>query len=91
MSQQEELLLKLHTLYKKRYQGQALEKKFNDAAVDLVETGDITKGAYIKFCAENDIEPDLTKLKSKPKETIVYRDSPSYDPCGGGGYSRSHC
>lgn len=89
-SQQDELLLKLYSLYKKRYQGQALEKKFNDAVYDLVDSGDVSKSAYIKFCAEYDIEPDLSKFAQKPKEKIVYRDTPSYDPCSGG-YTRSAC
>lgn len=91
-SQQDELLLKLYSLYKKRYQGQTLEKKFNDAAFDLVDSGDISKSSFIKFCTEYDIEPDLSKFSQKPKEKIVYRDAPIIDPCGrGGGYTRSHC
>lgn len=90
-SQQDELLLKLYSLYKKRYQGQSLEKKFNEAAFDLIDSGDVSKSAFIKFCAEYDIEPDLSKYAQKPKEKIVYRDTTSYDPCGHGGYTRSHC
>lgn len=89
-SQQNELLMKLYTLYKKRYQGQTLEKKFNDACYDLIDSGDVSKGAFIAFCAEYDIEPDLSKFAQKPKEKIIYRDAPSYDPCGGG-YTRSAC
>lgn len=91
-SQQDELLLKLYSLYKKRYQGQALERKFNEAVFDLVESGDVSKGAFIKFCAEYDIEPDLSKFTQKPKEKTVYREvTRDADPCGHGGYTRSHC
>ena len=71
MTQSEELLKKLYDFYKGRYNGQALEDKFNSAVADLVETNDIERGTYVTFCIENDIEP-ITKGKNlKHIKTIV--------------------
>lgn len=83
--QEQELLTKLLAFYKKRYVGKELETKFNDACEDLIETGDIKKAGYIKFCVENDIEPRIPK---KPERSSSY----DYDPCGGGrGCSNRSC
>lgn len=104
-SQQEELLSKLAEFYKKRYQDQAeFEKKFNDAAEDLIETGDVERTVFLVFCTENDIEPRTKKKKVTPptpptpkkSSTSSRSSSGSYqgtydkDPCGRG-YSRSSC
>jgi hypothetical protein len=88
MDQQIELLEKLYNFYKSRYTGKELETKFNDACEDLVDTGDVKRAVYMKFCIENDIEP---KLKKKSSSSSGYTS----DGCGsgrmGGGYSRSAC
>lgn len=81
MTQSEELLKKLYDFYKGRYNGQALEDKFNSAVADLVETNDIERGTYVTFCIENDIEP-ITKGKSL--KHIKTRSSYSNDSCGMG-------
>ncbi len=88
-SQQEELLAKLADFYKKRYPNQSdFEQKFNDAAEDLIETGDVEKTVFMVFCAENDIEPKIKKKKpSSSSSSSSYHSS----GCGGGGYSRPSC
>jgi len=86
MDQQIELLEKLYNFYKSRYTGKELETKFNDACNDLVDTGDIKRAVYMKFCIENDVEPKLKK-KSSSSSSSGYTS----DGCGGGGYTRSHC
>lgn len=89
-SQQEELLAKLADFYRKRYPNQAdFEQKFNDAAEDLIDTGDVEKTVFMVFCTENDIEPKIKKKKSSSSSS----SSSSYTSsgCGGGGYSSSHC
>ena len=89
-SQQEELLAKLADFYKKRYPNQSdFEQKFNDAAEDLIETGDVEKTVFMVFCTENDIEPKIKKKKSSSSSS----SSSSYysSGCGGGGYSRPSC
>lgn len=88
MTQSEELLKKLYDFYKGRYNGQALEDKFNSAVADLVETNDIERGTYVTFCIENDIEP-ITKGKSL--KHIKTRSSYSNDSCGMGSYSNDSC
>ena len=87
-SQQEELLAKLADFYRKRYSNQAdFEQKFNDAAEDLIDTGDIERTVYLTFCTENDIEPKIKKKKSSSSSS-----SSSYTSSGcGGGYSSSRC
>jgi hypothetical protein len=88
-SQQEELLAKLADFYKRRYPSQSdFENKFNDAAEDLIDTGDIERTVYLTFCTENDIEPKIKKKKSSSSSS-----SSSYTSsgCGGGGYSSSRC
>lgn len=79
MSNEElELMTQLLSFYKKRYEGTELETKFNEACVDLIETNDIKKASYMKFCVENDVEPRIIK---KPASS-----SSSFDNgCGGGG------
>jgi len=88
-SQQEELLAKLAGFYKKRYTNQTdFEMKFNDAAEDLINTGDVERTVYLTFCTENDIEPKINK-KSKSSPTP---SSSNYTSSGcGGGYSTSRC
>jgi hypothetical protein len=85
MDQQIELLEKLYNFYKSRYTGKELETKFNDACDDLVNTGDIKRAVYMKFCIENDVEPKLKKKSSSSSSGYTS------DGCGGGGYTRSHC
>ena len=88
-SQQEELLAKLADFYRKRYPNQSdFEQKFNDAAEDLIETGDVEKTVFMVFCTENDIEPKIKKKKSSSSSS----SSSSYYSSGcGGGYSRPSC
>jgi hypothetical protein len=90
MTQSEELLKRLYDFYKGRYTGQALEDKFNGAVADLVETNDIERGTYVKFCIDNDIEP---KTKKETLKHITPRSSYSNDSCGtgSGGYSTDSC
>jgi hypothetical protein len=90
-SQQEELLAKLADFYKRRYPSQSdFENKFNDAAEDLIDTGDIERTVYLTFCTENDIEP---KIKKKKPSSSSSSSSSGYtgDGCGGGGFSSSRC
>ena len=90
-SQQEELLAKLAGFYRKRYPNQSdFETKFNDAAEDLIDTGDVERTVYLTFCTENDIEP---KIKKKNSSSSSSSSSSSYTSsgCGGGGYSSSRC
>jgi hypothetical protein len=90
-SQQEELLAKLADFYKRRYPSQSdFENKFNDAAEDLIDTGDVERTVYLTFCTENDIEPKIKKKKSSSSSSS---SSSGYtgDGCGGGGYSSSRC
>jgi hypothetical protein len=91
-SQQEELLAKLADFYKRRYPSQSdFENKFNDAAEDLIDTGDVERTVYLTFCTENDIEP---KIKKKKPSSSSSSSSSGYtgDGCGGGGgYSSSRC
>ena len=88
-SQQEELLAKLADFYKKRYPSQSdFENKFNDAAEDLIDTGDIERTVYLTFCTENDIEPKIKKKKPSSSSSSSYTSS----GCGGGGgYSSARC
>jgi hypothetical protein len=90
MSKSKELLDNLYKFYNKRYSGSDIEKKFNLAVKDLINTGDIEMSDYILFCTKNDIDPD-TKIKSSSSSSS---SSSSYhsDGCGsGGGYRTSHC
>lgn len=95
MSQQIELLEKLLAFYKKRYDGKPMEDKFNDAAEDLVGTGDIQRAVYVKFCIDNDVEPRIPKKKSSNSSSSSSSSSStssySSSGCGGGGYTRSSC
>ena len=90
--QQIELLVKMLNFYKKRYSGTTLEDKFNAACIDLIDTGDITRGTFVKFCVDNDIEPKAPKKKSSSSSSSSSASS-SYTSsgCGGGGYTRSSC
>jgi len=89
-SQQEELLAKLADFYRRRYPNQSdFEKKFNDAAEDLIDTGDIERTVYLTFCTENDIEP---KIKKKSSSSSSSSSSSGYTSSGcGGGYSSARC
>ena len=87
MDQQVELLTKLLAFYKGRYNGAELENKFNDACEDLMNTGDVKKATYMKFCVDNDVEPRVKKVVSRPSSGSSYVS----DGCGGGGYRRSSC
>ena len=87
-SQQEELLAKLADFYRRRYPSQSdFENKFNDAAEDLIDTGDIERTVYLTFCTENDIEPKIKKKKPSSSSSSSYTSS----GCGGGGFSSSRC
>lgn len=87
-SQQEELLAKLADFYRRRYPSQSdFENKFNDAAEDLIDTGDIERTVYLTFCTENDIEPKIKKKKPRSSSSSSYTSS----GCGGGGFSSSRC
>ena len=89
-SQQEELLAKLADFYRRRYPSQTdFENKFNDAAEDLIDTGDIERTVYLTFCTENDIEPKIKK--KKPSSSSSSGSSYTSSGCGGGGYSSSRC
>jgi len=103
MSQQAELLQKLLAFYQKRYEGKTLEDKFNDAAEDLVGTGDIERAVYVKFCIDNDVEPRIPKKKTSSSSSSSSSSSYGSSGCGGstrttytssgcgGGYTRSSC
>ncbi len=86
-SEQNALLNRLLSFYKRRYDEQStMESKFNDAVKDLIDTGDISHSEYIQFCIENDVEP-VVEHKPKPKKS-----SNNYTSSGcGGGYTRSSC
>ncbi len=86
MDQQLQLLTKLLEFYKSRYTGNELETKFNDACEDLISTGDIKRGLYVKFCVDNNVEPKIKK-PVPPSSSSGY----SSDGCGGGSYRRSSC
>lgn len=88
MDQQLELLNKLLAFYKGRYSGAELEAKFNGACEDLMNTGDIKRGLYMKFCVDNDIEPVVRKI---PPPSSSSSSGYTSDGCGGGGYRRSSC
>jgi hypothetical protein len=79
-SQGKEILNKLYAFYSKRYSSDKaeMEKKFNDAAMDLVGEGDLTRREYMEFCVDNDIEPRKKKKSSGGS-------SSGGDSCGGGG------
>lgn len=94
MSQEIDLLNKLFDFYNKRYSKSksTMEDKFNDAIVDLIQTGDIKKPTYYEFCVDHDIEPRKIE-NAAPRQVPTYTPPPNYgyDPCRGGGYTRSHC
>ena len=77
-----ELLQQLLDIYKKKHPSD-WDAWFNKMAKDLVETGDITKADYIKFCAENDIsiKPNLKAKKSGDVSPIIRPSTYSSDPC----------
>jgi hypothetical protein len=81
----------MFNFYKKRYSANQseMEKKFNDAVEDLIDTGDVSKAEYMSFCVTHDIEP---KVKKKTKSSSSSSSSYSGDSCGhGGGYTRGGC
>jgi hypothetical protein len=83
--------------YKRRYASNQseMEKKFNAAVEDLIETGDISKKDYVAFCVTNDVEPTIDHKSSSSSSidrvrTII--QTQSVDPCGrGGGRVSSGC
>ena len=52
-----------------------------------MNTGDVKKATYMKFCVDNDVEPRVKKVVSRPSSGSSYVS----DGCGGGGYRRSSC
>jgi hypothetical protein len=88
MSEEQELLKKLLEFYKKRYDdGIEFDTKFGAVVEDLIQTGDIKRGTFVKFCMDNDIEP----IKPAKPVRSTYSSSSSSDSCGGGGRQSSGC
>ncbi len=89
-SQGTDLLAKMLKFYSRRYASnqQEMEKKFNDAAEDLIRERDVTRKEYMEFCLDNDIEPRSTGRGSGSSGSS---SSSSGDSCGGGGGWRSSC
>jgi hypothetical protein len=89
-SQQSDLLMNMYNFYKKRYASNQseMEKKFNDAVEDLIDTGDISKAEYVAFCVTHDIEPKIKKKSSSSSSSSSYS---SGDSCGGGYSSYRGC
>jgi hypothetical protein len=87
-SQSSELLMNMYNFYKKRYSAdqKSMEDKFNTAALNLIDSNDITKKEYIEFCVTHDIEPVVKKTPTKTSTSSSYTS----DPCGHS-YSRSSC
>lgn len=83
-SEQNQLLDKMLSFYKKRYTGKELETKFNNSCEDIINSGDLSHSNYISFCMDNDIEP-IIKKKSKSADTDTYSSYGS-----GCGSSRSY-
>lgn len=76
-----ELLQQLLDIYKRKHPAD-WENWFNRMAKDLIDTGDVTRAEYIRFCAQNDI---FIKPKPTPKP-------PSYSSgCGSSTPTRSGC
>ncbi len=77
-----ELLQQLLDIYKKKHPND-WDAWFNKMAKDLIETGDVTKSDYIKFCAENDvsIRPSIKSKKSDSSSTQIRPSSYNSDPC----------
>lgn len=88
MGEQNELMSRLLAFYSSRYNGKNLEDKFNNACEDLINTGDIKRATYIKFCVDNDIEPKIRIIKPP---TSSNDSGYTYDSCGSGRSSRSSC
>ena len=78
-SQGKDLLTKLYNFYSRRYASDKaeMEQKFNDAAMDLIGEGDLTRADYMEFCVDHDIEP---RKKSRSSGGGSYGG----DSCGGG-------
>lgn len=93
MSQEIDLLTKLHAFYSKRYKGAQLGEKFNAAVYDLVKTGEVQKSTYMKFCDEHDIEPQVEPVRPVAPAPAPAPERHYYDDgCGGGArYYRSSC
>jgi hypothetical protein len=89
MGEQNELMAKLLAFYSSRYDGKDLENKFNNACEDLINTGDIKRATYIKFCVDNNVEPKIRIIK--PQASSSSSSSYSSDSCGSGRASRSSC
>ena len=63
-----EILQQLVDIYKKKHP-RDWQEYFNKMANDLIETNDISKADYIKFCAENDISIRAKRTISKPSSS----------------------
>ena len=85
-SEQNQLLDKMLSFYKKRYTGKELETKFNNSCEDIINSGDLSHSNYISFCMDNDIEP-IIKKKSKSVDTYSSYDS----GCGSSRSYKSGC
>jgi hypothetical protein len=93
-SQGTDLLAKMLKFYSRRYASnqQEMEKKFNDAAEDLIREKDVTRAEYMEFCLDNDIEPRSTGRGSGSSGSSSGSSSGySGDSCGGWGGWRSSC
>lgn len=84
-SEQNQLLDKMLSFYKKRYTGKELENKFNSACEDVIISGDLSQVTYMSFCMDNNIEP-IIKKKNKPSKSS---DDYNYGGCGRSSYKSS--
>lgn len=77
-----ELLQQLMEIYKKKHP-KNWESWFNKMAQDLIETNDVSRKEYVKFCAENDIfiSQKITKEVPKKSSSSSSSDSSSWG-CG---------
>ena len=86
--QSNELLTNMLAFYKRRYADRQseMETKFNAAAEDLIETGDISKKEYMDFCVTHDVEPTVKTKPVVKKKTSSSSSlySSGGDSCGGG-------
>lgn len=83
-SEQNQLLDKMLSFYKKRYTGKELETKFNNACDDIISSGDVSNVIYTSFCIDNGIEPIIKKKKKSSTS-----DSFDFGRCGRSSYKSS--
>ena len=83
-----QVLTNMYNFYKKRYGSNPseMEKRFNKACKDLIDTNDVSHLDYIDFCVTHDIEPEI---EEKPKKTTS--SSSSSDSCGHTSWNRGGC